>query len=749
MLIANDHTEQIGNRVIVNLNGKWNVSESLDAESIPSVFDHSAPVPGLLKNAEPPFDKVGEFETRFRQFSKMNLKTCTAGKSDLPIDEKALQADMGVAYQDRNYFWYKRTFQAPPVHQYADLIVLKARFGSKVWLNGQEVGENDSCFTSARYDVSALIQWDAENEIIIRIGAHQGVLPEGNTCMEDCEHEKWYPGIWDDVELYAYDNPKIVSVQIAPKIAPKEILVETVLENRTDQKVCSVLKHLVKLKDGSAVIAEYNEKYKIDANSSIKVYALISLPNAELWSPETPNLYLIDTETDGDTERNRFGIREAGFRTDTKRFYLNGEICFLRGGLMTLERFMEDPLSGQLPWDETWVRKLLGDSRRSMGWNMTKYSLSDVPRKWLDIADEEGLMGVPELPIWCFNPERDDSFGGYTKSYNMDWLLADTKTWVRDQRNHPSIIYWSAALETCADWLGEKVIPTGRKEDLQKRAWLNSYGPPVGEDDPLEDHPYEFTTNGLPEEWGVPGFDMKILESKCGHERQAAIGTPGVPTGHAQVISEYGWLWLTRDGEPGLYVTNTYHKLPYPVATPQERLETNGYLLAGLTEYWRAHRNYAQVMYNAWLAGDMGPGHACVIDNYKNPVTLEFQPAFLKYVREAFKPLGVYLEFWKRELQAGEERVFYVMLVNDYLERKSGDLTLYMEYDDEKLEVASKEFSMGPNGSTTLRFRIFVPEKTGKAVFFAEAATKDGLKTVSRRWVEIKKELPPRPYGEF
>ncbi len=317
-----------------------------------------------------------------------------------------------------------------------------------------------------------------------------------------------------------------------------------------------------------------------------------------------------------------------------------------------LDRFIEDPLSKTLPWEESWVRALLGESGHSMNWNATKYSICDVPRMWLQIADEEGMMGIPEFPIWCFEPSG--SFNGYKKYFDQDLVLRELETWVRDQRCHPSVIYWCAALETYAEWIGEKMIPLGRSLDLEKRAWVNSYGAAVDENDPHENHPYKFCINGLPDEWGVPPFDMLSLESQCGFERQSAVGTPGSSSGHAQVISEYGWLWLTRDGEPGLYLANTYHRLPYPVATPEERIETHSYLLAGLTEYWRAHRNYAQVIYNAWLAGDMGPGHCALCDNYKDPRTLDFQPPFLKYVRESFKPLGVYLEFWKREVQTGE-----------------------------------------------------------------------------------------------
>jgi len=72
--------------------------------------------------------------------------------------------------------------------------------------------------------------------------------------------------------------------------------------------------------------------------------------------PETPNLYVLETSTGGDSTSTRFGMREFRFDTPTRRAYLNGQPYFLRGSNITLHRFFEDPDSGMLPWDDAWVR---------------------------------------------------------------------------------------------------------------------------------------------------------------------------------------------------------------------------------------------------------------------------------------------------------------------------------------------------------------------------------------------------------
>ena len=47
----------------------------------------------------------------------------------------------------------------------------------------------------------------------------------------------------------------------------------------------------------------------------------ITIPNARLWSPEDPFLYVLETRTGGDTVTTRFGMREFRSDADTGRFY--------------------------------------------------------------------------------------------------------------------------------------------------------------------------------------------------------------------------------------------------------------------------------------------------------------------------------------------------------------------------------------------------------------------------------------------
>jgi hypothetical protein len=84
--------------------------------------------------------------------------------------------------------------------------------------------------------------------------------------------------------------------------------------------------------------------------------------------------------------------------------------------------------------------------------------------------------------------------------------------------------------------------------------------------------------------------------------------------------------------------------------TNRQRRAFAAYMTAAETEYFRAHRNYAGVLHFVYLTGDY-PGSATgdILQDVNIPTV---DPYFSKYLTQAFKPLGVYLNFWQTSLPA-------------------------------------------------------------------------------------------------
>lgn len=703
-------------RVVVSLNGRWEVGESVAPEPAPRAFPATVAVPGLVHNATPPFPDVDAFDS-------VELVNNTIAQKRLP--ESARVSAPGVSRQQRNYFWYRRSFASPARRAVATLRVRKAQFGTAVWLNGRKVGEYAGCFSAGLFDLTPAMRWQGDNVLVVRIGAHPGVLPATFPAGTDFEKLKWTPGIYDEVSLQLADDPVIESVQVAPRIASSEILVETKVRNRGTAPVTFELGSAVKeWKGGNPAGAARPEAVTLAPGEGRAVRQAIAVKQARLWSPEDPFLYVLDTTTGGDSTTTRFGMREFRYDTATKRAFLNGRPYFLRGSNITLHRFFEDPESGALPWDEAWVRRLLVDLPKKLHWNAFRFCIGPVPDQWLDIADEAGLLVQNEFFVWTGDPSWPQ---WSNRTYDVPEMVRQYSDWMRDSWNHPSVAVWDANNETKDGVFGEKIIPAVRHLDLSDRPWENSYNLPVGPDDPVEDHPYLHAA----EVFGQAPFDMTMLERWPGASTQSPF------VARATVLNEYGWLWVRRDGEPTLLTKRVYDRLLGEYATAAERLELNAYLLAGKTEYWRAHRNYAGVLHFVYLTCSY-PG-VFTADHFQDVRALKLNPWFEDYMGEAMKPLGVFVNFFQPKLEGGKARSFRVMMVNDLYDAKRGELRLTLEAEDGREAArASAPFEIAPLGTLTREIALAVPAAPGRYVLRATALAGDGSRTLSRRKVRVE-----------
>ena len=472
-------------RVTVPLDGLWQIEDSVSATEIPATFGHHVPVPGLANLASPAFEDVDRFVSH-----ELAHHPITVPK-DLPA--AAADAPVGIPLQKRNYFWYRRTFEAPQKKQVAILRINKAQFGTAVWLNGKKIGEHDGCFSAGYFNLTAAMHWDGPNVLLVRIGAHPAVLPLNVPAGTDFEKLRWTPGIYDRVTLLLSDNPVVETVQVAPRIEASSIVVQTVLHNY-GSATSFPLKQTVKTwKEGTLAVEAAPEQVQLAAGESKTVVETIRIPDARLWSPEDPFLYTIETSTGGDSATTRFGMREFRFDRTTKRAYLNGKVYFMRGSNIALHRFFEDPECKGLPWDEQWVRKLLVETPKRMHWNSFRFSIGPVPDRWLELADEAGLLIQNEFFIWT----GGQGWANWHKDWDAQSLIGQYREWMRDNWNHPSVAIWDACNETLAPILAEKVIPAVRGFDLSNRPWENgsigsNYNRPAGPDDPEETHPYLF-----------------------------------------------------------------------------------------------------------------------------------------------------------------------------------------------------------------------------------------------------------------
>ena len=310
------------NRRVIDLDGTWQVAEGT-MDLIPERFEHKVSVPGLIDMAEPAFAEVGD-------------------KSE-----------------KRQAFWYRRTFIVKgAIPAVAVLKVHKARYGTKVWLNGQLVGEHLPCFTPALLDVKPQLKGAGqENELVIRVGADRGCLPAGQPTGWDFEKYLYIPGIYDSVELILSGEPRIVNIQAVPDIDAQSVRVIAELQSSTATS-CSVTCEVREAKSGTAVGMVQQSDVAVGGEGVTKVDIVVPLESCRLWTPEDPFLYKLKLSTGADTAETRFGMRSFRFDRASGRAVLNGKPYFMRGTNVCAYRFFEDAERGDRPWRKDWVRRL-------------------------------------------------------------------------------------------------------------------------------------------------------------------------------------------------------------------------------------------------------------------------------------------------------------------------------------------------------------------------------------------------------
>jgi hypothetical protein len=668
-------------RRVIPLDGHWQVAEG-GMDRAPEAFDHAIVVPGLIDMARPEFREVGRKSPR------------------------------------RRAFWYRRTFrvEGPPT-DVAWLKVNKACYGTRAWLNGQDVGEHLPCFTPAYFDVKACVKSGGdENELIIRVGADRESIPADVPSGWDFEKYLYIPGIYDSVELILTGTPFIRNVQVVPDVASQTVRAVVELDPGPQTVEARLTAAVHEAASGKAVGHHDTASLPLAAGTIGTTEVVLSLPEAHLWSPEDPFLYELSLSTgdEGDAVRVRLGLRSFRFDSSSRRAVLNGRPYYLRGTNVCIFRFLEDEQRGDLPWRGDWVRRLHRQFK-SMHWNAIRYCIGFPPESWYDIADEEGFLIQDEFPIWLLNPGRP---GDAPPEFpTADRIIPQYIEWMRERWNHPCVAIWDGQNESLTEETG-KAIRAVRRLDLSPRPWENGWSEPQSPTDCVESHPYFFSRD-----WSGQGrFHLSELAGMSGvpglNDRQQRVPVP-------IIVNEYAWLWLTRDGYPTCLTGKVYENLLGTQSTAEQRQRLYARYLAAETEFWRCHRQCAGVLEFCGLGysrpGDRPrPEGGATSDRWIDLESLTWEPNFERYVRDAFSPVGLMLDFWADELPAGAERTFPVVVINDLEREWQGEVRLRVLQGEECLSTRIVSGRVPGYGRAILTISQSIPAAPGDYTLAAE-----------------------------
>ena len=704
-------------RTTINLNGTWDFDQRINAFP-PSKFTRVIPVPGLVHLATP---KIEDYDKFFKRADKVVAK-----------DQHNLY---NIDYTPR-YSWYRKAIFIPKNldEREAMITIKKSQYVTQVYVNGFDMGTSVACYTPVEFPITGAIKFGMENEILIKVGDRVW-LPSDAAGGTDKEKEHYLPGIWDDVLISFTGKTRINRLLALPSVSERKVTIKAQIRNLIPAQIfvgdamgdSVTLDIAISEKITGKVVAQQSGRYLAKRDNLTEADLQIPIAEFTNWTPDNPFLYkaiatLKNDKGTSDKLEKQFGMRD--FTRKGKFFYLNGEKIILRGTNVTLQRFFEDPDCGNLVWDHEWVKKLLFDLPKKLSWNMMRICVGIAPDFWYDLADEYGIMFQNEWLYWQ-NHGWDDQL---RKEYT-DWVWSDG--------NHPSIAIWDAINENWDDYIGNKLIPELKKLD-PTRIWDSGYmtSDQMPQDEMDEPHPYqgpmpwkslpEFEKNPYP--LGNLNFKPAVIQR---------IDAAGVP----QLINEYGWNWLWRNGTPSKLTVNTYNYYLGPNSTPDQNRELQAYWQELETEWLRSNPNPAGVLAFCYLANNYGYTGDWFMGNIKDLIP---SPT-LDWFRHAFAPTAAFINLMDERYvknsiphESGSTLLFNLCGINNLSNTIKG--TIKVRFINSAGE-SSKEQTLSVELDSFVRSDIPVsmvlPAETGGFVLVAEFTPENGTRVISRRFLKI------------
>lgn len=336
----------------------------------------------------------------------------------LPHDAMLAEPRTALSAGGTNTGWYEgydyeyqRTLTVPE-NELADTHILEFEgvyHNAEVWLNGQKAAFRPYGYTNFYVDCAPYLH-AGENEL--RVIARNADQP----------NSRWYSGagIYRPVQLWtargayiALNGVKIRTLSLQPAVV--EVRVKTTAPG-TVRLMVDDLPAVQQESDGEAVFT-------------------LTLDNACLWTPETPNLYTCRVNFADDVVTETFGVRKVEWGTDG--FLLNGKRYIIQGACI----HHDNGLLGAVCDPDAVARKVR--LLKANGYNAIRSAHNPCSKALLTECDRQGMLVMDEyIDHWYIHKTEHD----YVDYFN-DWWHQDLTDMVEKDCNHPCVVLYSTGNE--------------------------------------------------------------------------------------------------------------------------------------------------------------------------------------------------------------------------------------------------------------------------------------------------------------
>ncbi|MCR8667876.1 DUF4981 domain-containing protein [Aestuariibaculum sp. M13] len=356
---------------------------------------------------------------------------------------------------------YRKSFNLPQDWN-GDEVFLhleKVASASFVWVNGQEVGYNEGAHEPSEYNITSYLKPGENTIAIFVLKFSDGYYLEGQ--------DYWrLAGVFDDVWVYATPKVRLFDWQVITDF--DETYTDSKLSINLDiknygQKINNYKVQAILQRNGEEISVLKSSKFSLNkGKQTINLNELIKKPLK--WTPDTPVLYdlklqLLDSSGEVvDQIDTRMGFQKTEIRGNV--FYFNGLPIKVNG----TNTHMQHPEMGHVV-DEATIRKDM-EILKQFNFNLVRISHYIPVNRYLELADEYGLFIVDEVGNECHATQFVSDMPEYTEMYKDR-----TRKAVLRDRNHPSILFWSAGNESGEGMNITEVVKEGKKLD-PTRLWM-------------------------------------------------------------------------------------------------------------------------------------------------------------------------------------------------------------------------------------------------------------------------------------
>lgn len=302
---------------------------------------------------------------------------------------------------------------------------------NRIYLNGKEIFRWPYGYSQFEVELTEYVQ-PGENTIYVKN-------------VYELPNSRWYPGSGIYRNVWMIRRPAVHLTTNGIYLATEKgetdwtLHVDCEIQNDTNADCNISMRHILLDPNGEECQTSTTDLTIPSGLHTNKQNFCFSAP--AIWDITSPNLYSIQTELiiDGkvaDTDNNRFGFRTIRFDCN-EGFFLNERNVKING---SCEHHTLGALGAAM--NKTALRRQL-ESLQTMGVNAIRSAHNMPAEELMDLCDEMGFLLYTESFDMWEHCKTDYDYGNYFK----EWWKKDLTSWVRQDRNHPSLFIWGIGNE--------------------------------------------------------------------------------------------------------------------------------------------------------------------------------------------------------------------------------------------------------------------------------------------------------------